>query len=350
MHKTIALFNHKGGVSKTTTTFNLGWMLAEKGARVVMIDTDPQCNLTGLVLDYDSAQDFDAFYSQHPNANIKAALAPAFESQPRAIEAVECVEVQSRKGLFLVPGHVNLSEYEVTLGIAHELSGSIQALKNLPGAFHYFVDKIAEAQKADYVLVDMSPSLGAMNQNFLMTSDCFLVPTAPDYFSVMAIDSLANILPKWIEWARKAADAEALKSASYPFPKPTLKFLGTITQRFRPRKGKATIGFQTWIDQINSKVRDRLAPALSKYGCMLTPATYSAVGMNPSQGFCLGEVADFNSMITISQTHQTPVFALTDEMFGHVGKVLEQDKIKRDEFRTTFSNLGDRVIALAKYA
>ena len=50
MHKTIALFNHKGGVSKTTTTFNLGWMLAEKGAKVVMIDTDPQCNLTGLVL------------------------------------------------------------------------------------------------------------------------------------------------------------------------------------------------------------------------------------------------------------------------------------------------------------
>src|SRR6266850_2250128 len=117
MHKTIALFNHKGGVSKTTTTFNLGWMLAEKGSRVVMIDTDPQCNLSGLVLDYDSSQEFDMFYSQHPDANIKGGLAPAFESQPRSVEAVECVEVRGRDGLFLVPGHVNLSEYEVTLGI-----------------------------------------------------------------------------------------------------------------------------------------------------------------------------------------------------------------------------------------
>ena len=350
MHKTISLFNHKGGVSKTTTTFNLGWMLAKKGHRVVMIDTDPQCNLTGLVMDFDTGQDFDTFYGEHPTANIKAALAPAFESQPRPIEAVECVEVVGRAGLLLVPGHVNLSEYEVTLGIAQELSGSLQALKNLPGAFHYFVEKIALANNADYVLVDMSPSLGAMNQNFLMTSDCFLVPTAPDYFSVMAIDSLASILPKWLEWARKAASAEPLKSASYPFPKPTLKFLGTVIQRYRPRKGKAAAGFQTWIDQINMRVTERLAPALAKYGAMFPTAIYENAGVDPLHGFCLAEIADFNSLITASQNHQTPVFALTKAMLGHVGTVLEQDIEKRDQFKATFGALGDRIIALAEHA
>ena len=50
MVQKIAFFNHKGGVSKTTTTFNLGWMLAEKGKRVIIVDTDPQCNLTGMAL------------------------------------------------------------------------------------------------------------------------------------------------------------------------------------------------------------------------------------------------------------------------------------------------------------
>jgi cellulose biosynthesis protein BcsQ len=350
MHKTIALFNHKGGVSKTTTTFNLGWMLAEKGHRVVMIDTDPQCNLSGLVLDYDSSKEFDTFYAAHPNANIKAALAPAFESQPKPIETCECVEVKGRAGLFLVPGHVNLSEYEVTLGIAQELSGSIQALKNLPGAFHFFVQKVAEAQKADYVLIDMSPSLGAMNQNFLMSSDCFLVPTAPDYFSVMAIDSLATILPKWIEWAKKAAELETLKTANYPFPKCTLKFLGTVVQRYRPRKGKATVGFQNWIDEINKRVTARLAPALAKHGAVFLPATYKASDVDESKGYCLAEIADFNSLITASQNNQTPVFALEEGMLGHVGTVLAQDLVKRDEFRKTFEALADRVVALAKHA
>nr|WP_072927363.1 ParA family protein [Microcystis aeruginosa] len=54
MVQKIAFFNPKGGVSKTTTTFNLGWMLAEKGKRVIIVDTDPQCNLTGMALTNES--------------------------------------------------------------------------------------------------------------------------------------------------------------------------------------------------------------------------------------------------------------------------------------------------------
>ena len=350
MHKTIALFNHKGGVSKTTTTFNLGWMLAEKGHRVVMIDADPQCNLTGLVLDYDKAQDLDEFYAAHPDQNIRAGLAPAFEAQPRKIEAVECIEVRLRSELLLLPGHVNLSEYEVTLGIAQELSGSIQALKNLPGALHYFIAKVAAANDAGFVLIDMNPSLGAINQNLLMTSDCFLVPTAPDYFSMMAIDSLATVLPKWIEWARKAHELEPLRSAAYPFPKPRLKFLGSIIQKFRPRKGRATEGFQSWIDDINKRVVERLFPTLRKYGLTFEDEAYNKAGVTAAQSYCLAQIPDFNTLIASSQTHQTPVFALEDAMFGHTGTVLEQDRRKRDEFRTIFSDLADRVVVLATNA
>ncbi len=74
MSKVIALFNNKGGVSKTTTCFNLGWMLAERGKRVVMVDADPQCNLTGMVLDLSEADGLDTYYSQHPLRNLKEAL------------------------------------------------------------------------------------------------------------------------------------------------------------------------------------------------------------------------------------------------------------------------------------
>lgn len=54
MAKLISVFNHKGGVSKTTTTFNLAWMLARQGHRVIMVDADPQCNLTGVTLGLDA--------------------------------------------------------------------------------------------------------------------------------------------------------------------------------------------------------------------------------------------------------------------------------------------------------
>ncbi len=347
MHTTIALFNHKGGVSKTTTTFNLGWRLAQLGNRVVMIDTDPQCNLTGLVLDYQHA-DLDEFYRKHPNQNIRSGLAPAFESQPRRIEAIECVQLQKCNNLFLVPGHVNLSEYEVTLGIAQELSGSIQALRNLPGAFHYLHSHIAERYSADFLLIDMNPSLGAINQNLLTTSDYFIVPVAPDYFSLMAIDSLANVLPKWINWAKKAHDVELLRDAEYPFPEPKVKFLGTVIQKYRPRKGKATEGFQSWIDDINRRVIDTLVPTLRRAGATLSDQQYAAAGLDPADGYCLAQVPDFNTLIATSQKYQTPVFALEDEMFGHLGKVLEQDKEKRNEFLAIFDQLAARVVSLTK--
>ena len=62
MAKVICLFNHKGGVSKTTTVFNLGWMLGALGKRIVMADFDPQCNLTGMVLGFQGIDDLEKTY------------------------------------------------------------------------------------------------------------------------------------------------------------------------------------------------------------------------------------------------------------------------------------------------
>lgn len=176
MAKRIALFNHKGGVSKTITVFNLGWMLALKGQRVIMVDADPQCNLTGLVLEEDQ---FEEFYTSKNEQNIKDGSRPAFKSQPKAITTVDCLAL--REGSFLLPGHIGLSEYENSLGIAQGWS-SIDALLNLPGSFSYLFSETAKRYKADYLLVDLSPGLDSINQNLLMTSDYFLVPTFPDYF------------------------------------------------------------------------------------------------------------------------------------------------------------------------
>ena len=346
MVQKIALFNHKGGVSKTTTTFNLGWMLASKGKRVILVDSDPQCNLTGMALG-EETEDDEARIQEIYNttSNIKTGLAPAFESQPRAIEAVDCIRIQDRDDLFLLPGHVGFAEYEVTLGIAQELSGSIQALKNLPGAINDLLEKTAIKFNADYILIDMSPSLGSINQNLLMISDFFLVPTTADFFSVMAIDSLSKVLPRWYAWAKSASSLQTLKEANYPFPDVTLRFLGTIVQNYRIIRGKETAAFQTWIKKIEQAVSEKLVPTLMQSNMMLSNQVYRDQGIQGS--FSLAKISNFNSLIALSQEHRTPVYALTPEQLGQRGIVLENNQKKQEEFRQTFSDLADKIIALS---
>jgi len=346
MVQKIALFNHKGGVSKTTTAFNLGWMLASKGKRVILVDTDPQCNLTGMALGEETEDDETRIQEiYNTTSNIKTGLAPAFESQPRAIEAVDCIPIQGQDNLFLLPGHVGFAEYEVTLGIAQELSGSIQALKNLPGAINDLLEKTASKFNADYMLIDMSPSLGSINQNLLMISDFFLVPTTADFFSVMAIDSLAKVLPRWYAWAKSASSLQTLKEANYPFPNVTLRFLGTIVQNYRIIRGKETAAFQTWIEKIEQTVSDKLIPTLRQSNMMLPSQAYKDQGLQNS--LSLAKISNFNSLIALSQKHRTPVYALTPQQLKQRGKVLGNNQEKQEEFRKTFSDLADKIIALS---
>ncbi len=346
MVQKIALFNHKGGVSKTTTTFNLGWMLASKGKRVILVDSDPQCNLTGMALG-EETEDDEARIQEIYNttSNIKTGLAPAFEAQPRAIEAVDCIPIQGRNGLFLLPGHVGFAEYEVTLGIAQELSGSIQALKNLPGAINDLLEKTAAKFNADYMLIDMSPSLGSINQNLLMISDFFLVPTTADFFSVMAIDSLTKVLPRWHAWAKSASSLQVLRDANYPFPEVDVRFLGTIVQNYRIIRGKETAAFQTWIEKIEQAVSGKLIPILMQSNMMLSSQTYKDQGIQDS--LSLAKISNFNSLIALSQEHRTPVYELTPQQLGQTGIVLKNNQEKQKDFRKTFSDLADKIIALS---
>lgn len=98
------------------------------------------------------------FWSRDLSRTMYGALKPAFESEPRALELVDCLAVEGREGLFLLPGHLRLGEYEVTLGVAQELAGSLIALRNLPGSIYYLLRETAESLQADFIIVDMSPS------------------------------------------------------------------------------------------------------------------------------------------------------------------------------------------------
>ncbi|QUR69840.1 AAA family ATPase [Mycobacterium spongiae] len=337
----IALFNNKGGVSKTTTCFNLGWMLASRGSKVILVDADPQCNLTGMVLDLSGEDALDEFYKNNPGRNLKEALEPAFKSRPVPLEPVECVSVSGLDNLYLIPGHISLAEDETSLGISQQLSESLLGLRNLPGSFAHLFDITAEKYDADYVLIDLSPGLGAINQNLVSIADYFFVPCSPDVFSVMAIDSLSRVIPLWVRWAKRAANLEALKDADYPFPAPNLKFLGVLVQRFRIKSKKPTQAFQRYFDKLNEVVKDSLVPVLTSESIMLDTAKYAEAGLDDH--YQLAQIQDFNTLIAISQEVRKPVFALSQADLGSVGVVWDAQKENIDRFNGEFDELAERI-------
>jgi len=341
MAKIIALFNHKGGVSKTTTTFNLGWALAERGKTVLLVDADPQCNLTGMALDLSGHADIAGFYASHPRSNLYSTVTPAFRGNPEALAAATPVAT-NHATLFLLAGHIDLASYEPDLAMAHRMAGAMALMQNLPGALGHLIRLTADSINADYVLVDMSPSVGTLNQNLFLQSDFFLVPTSPDYFCQLAIESISRVIPAWMQEAERLRAVQA--EAVYKLPDTSPKFIGSLSQRYRPRSGRPALAFQTWIDAINERVTQHLAPALQALNMCVDPATFTAATGN--EPFEIAQIADFNSLIAKSQEHSTPIFALSDAQLERTGVVLAQMQGNRNAFRGVFEKLARDVEAL----
>ena len=132
MAKRLVLFNHKGGVSKTTSSYNIGWMIAKKH-RVLLVDADSQCNLTSLIL----GDCFEQYYLEDStrSQNIKDGVAPAFDARPVPIAATTCFSPTRAPNLHLLAGHADLSAYDGALTLAQMSNNAISTLQNLPGPF-----------------------------------------------------------------------------------------------------------------------------------------------------------------------------------------------------------------------
>ncbi len=336
--KIISFFNHKGGVSKTTSVYHLGWMLTNKGKRVLLVDTDSQCNLTLTVIGQDN---YEEFVTHHPHNDIKSGLSAAFESKPELIKPVECVQVKDNKNLFLLPGSFEITEYEVQLGVSFQLTHSFTTMKNLPGAFSYLIRKTAEEMEVDIVLIDLNPSLSAINQTLIISSDFFILPTSPDYFSEMAINSIARVLPNWERWAKQARDL--FQDATYPLPMTTPKFLGYTVNDFTIYDQEPTKAFQEIIKKLDQTVKNNLIPSLNKVGMLLPFESYN-------DNYRLAEVSNFQSLQAHYQKHGFPVFELTAKMLGLQGAPLKSNQDRQQIFEGVFSSFSDRVIELMNYA
>jgi len=329
MSTIVSFFNHKGGVGKTTQLYNLAWALSLKGKKVLMVDADSQCNLSSQCLGEDG---FEDHYIKYPDDNLKSGLAPAFEARPSLIKPVYCPKVQNNDNLFLLPGSFDISQNETQLSVAINFNVTFLTMTNLPGSFFHLIQKCAEVNYIDYILIDLNPGLSAINQTLLFSSNYFVIPCGVDYFSKQAIKSLAKVLPNWCNWDIKAK--EFFKDSVYPLPEYKSKFLGYTINNYNIKSQKPAKTVQKVVDEINIDVETVLVPNLNVTENVVIRDSYR-----------IAEIKNFNTLQQVSHRVNKPVFLLNSNDTGNSGYLKDNQELSIEALRETFDNFADFIIA-----
>src|SRR5438876_10577320 len=148
--KRVAVFNHKGGVGKTTLTVNLAAALAEKGQRVVLLDSDPQCNLTSYLLEDDVVDKLLDNSDGENGETIWSAVKPVVEGDG-SLQTVKAAKTNTNN-CWVVPGDLRLSELEEELVAfwAGCVQGKIKGFKGT-AVLSTLAQRVAASHNADFI-------------------------------------------------------------------------------------------------------------------------------------------------------------------------------------------------------
>lgn len=295
--KSLVFFNNKGGVGKTTLTFNLAHMLARQGPRVVVLDYDPQCNISAILLDdWDLAEIWEA---DKPGETVKNCLDLVRRGKG------DIVPPQLRNvadGLWLLPGHLELSRFEQTLaeGFAKTLGVDNERALDLTTALDLLSNLAAEAVGADILLVDVGPSLGALNRAALLACDHVVLPVAPDLFSLQGLRNVGPTLREWRKDWQTVRERGLQGKAQEQLPPHDFMPLGYVVQQHLARADRPVTGYRRWAEQIPSDYRE-----------------YVLAEPKPPQGMTMEQdphrlamIPHYASLVPIAQQARKPIFDL----------------------------------------
>jgi cellulose biosynthesis protein BcsQ len=291
--KTVAFFNNKGGVGKTTLVYHVAWMCSELGKKVLAVDLDPQANLTSMFLDDSRLETL--WPDKGPHKSILDCVTPILEATGDINDAhIE----QITTSLHLIAGDLGLSSFEDRLSVNWPkcLDGDIAAFRTIT-AFYRIIHKAVQEVDTDVVLIDVGPNLGAINRTAIIASNHVIMPLTPGLFSLQGLRNLGPTLKEWRSgWNKRLA--EKPNDLDIPMPQGKMTPAGYIVMQHVERRNRPVKAFQNWVDQIPS-VYNRYILDSSKS----TGSTYE-----DENG--IGLIKNYQSLMPMAQDARKPIFLL----------------------------------------
>jgi len=318
--KRLSIFNHKGGVGKTTLTMNVAAALAQSGKHVLLVDSDPQCNLTSYLIADDVVDDLLDNADTEAGRTVWSALKPISEALGgfRTILPIET----GIQNLFLIPGDIRVSEFETDLtGFWAEcLQRKMRGFRGTT-ALSELVNEVSKDMAADYVFYDSGPNIGPLNRAILLDCDHFIVPVACDLFSLRALKTLGRTLVDWIQaWSTISDLAPA---GTYLLPgRPA--FLGYVPEGFKVYGGTVAREHSRFLSRIDKEVHSQIVTLLNEVDPALAPGRL--------RDLKLGEVKHFGGLVPASQSSGLPLY-----------EVSAGSPSQRSEARRSLSALARRI-------
>jgi cellulose biosynthesis protein BcsQ len=314
---TLALFNHKGGVGKTTLTVNLSDALVELGFRVMLVDADPQCNLTSFYLEEDKLDEILGNSDGEDGNTIWSSIKPVVDGKG-PIREVKVYRIKNDQ--FLCAGDVLLADYEE--GLPAAWTGSFARRErdyDVMCALSRASRGLATKWGADILMYDVGPNVGPLNRTIILDCDYFATPVAADLFSLRALSTVGRSLSRWIN------DWQTVRQLAGPAASTLLhgrpEYLGYITSAYKVSSGRvATKPHEYWEKKISPRVKASVVEELRKIDASLVP----------HGGNKVSAIKDFHSLAPQAQERGLPIGKLR----GHVNPgYYPQIDEAADEFR-----------------
>lgn len=329
----LTFFNIKGGVGKTSLIYHLAWMFASLRKRVVVVDLDPQANLTAAFLDEDKIealwrnpdQGATVYQCLKPLAGVGDIIAPMLQT--------------IATDLYLLPGDVELSGYEDELSTqwpAGMGDNHLYRPMKILSAFRQVMQMAADKVQADVILVDIGSNLGAINRSVLIATDYVAIPLGADLFSLQGLKNLGSTLKQWRNLWRKRLENwessnEQLHYKTFKLPKGKMQPIGYLCQQCSVRLGRPLKACDKWVNRIPDVYREFVLEEAS------------TAGVKPSgDPYCLATIKHYRSLVPMSQELRKPIFNLSsaDGAIGsHAGAVQDAKK----DFKQLAEKIAEKI-------